>query len=333
VILCAGSIDTPRLLLLNGIGPRSELEALGIDVKKDLPGVGKHLQDHVLTFMSVEVDGKVNDRYSFESNEALNTEAAALWKQDQSGALALQQSCLWGGFLKHPELDKWQEYQDLEQDTQRFLSKDAVPTYEFINNSLLWPPGSKLEEGNSYMTLIAFLMNPQSEGSVTLRSADPTDKPVIDLNYLSHPYDKRIMRETVRSVWQKIVENPTISKDVRRTLCGPKSLSDEDVDEFVRDSASTVWHANGTVMMGKAEDAKACVDASFKVFGIEGLRVADLSVCPLTTNNHSQATAYLVGQKAADKLVGEYELEGELKRHDTVMDGDGDVHAMTQRSF
>ena len=317
--MCSGSIDTPRLLLLNGIGPEAELEALGIDVKKNLPGVGKHLQDHVLAFMGVEVDGKVNDRYSFESNEALSAEAAALWEQDQSGAFALQQSCLWGGFLKHPELESWPEYQNLEQGKREFLSKDAVPTYEFINNALLWPPGSKLEDGNSYMTLIAFLMNPQSEGSVTLRSADASDKPVVRLNYLTHPYDKRIMREAVRTVWQKVVENPTIKGDVRRTLCGPKSLSDGDVDEFVRDNASTVWHANGTVMMGKADDVKACVDSSFRVFGVEGLRVADLSVCPLTTNNHSQATAYLVGQRAADKLVQEYGLEGELKRHDTAM--------------
>jgi choline dehydrogenase-like flavoprotein len=128
------------------------------------------------------------------------------------------------------------------------------------------------------------------------------------------------MREAVRSVWEKIVENPTIKGDVKRTLCGPKSLSDEDIDDFLRDNASTVWHANGSAMMGKASDPKACVDSSFKVFGVEGLRVADLSVCPLTTNNHSQATAYLVGQKAADKLVQEYELEGELKRHDTAME-------------
>jgi choline dehydrogenase-like flavoprotein len=319
VIICSGSIDTPRLLLLNGIGPRDELEALGIHVKKDLPGVGKHLQDHVLTFMGLEVDGNINDRYGFESNETLSAEASALWEQDQSGAFALQQSCLWGGFLKHAELESWPEYQNLEQEMREFLSRDAVPTYEFISNGLLWPPGSKIEEGNSYMTPIAFLMNPQSEGSVTLRSADANDKPVVNLNFLTHPYDKRVMRETVRTVWQKIVENPKIKGDIRRTLCGPKSLSDGDVDEFVRDNASTVWHANGTVMMGKTDDGKACVDSRFRVFGVEGLRVADLSVCPLTTSNHTQATAYLVGQKAADKLVQEYGLEGELKRHDTAM--------------
>ncbi|KAF1846496.1 GMC oxidoreductase [Cucurbitaria berberidis CBS 394.84] len=308
VILCGGAIDTPKLLLLNGIGPKAELETLGIEVKQHLPGVGKHLQDHVLAFMSVEVDGSSNDRYTFESNENLVAEADKAWKQDQSGAFALQQSVLWGGFLKLTGLDNLPEYRDLPPDRKEFIARDAVPTYEFINNSLLWPPGTQLTPGNSYMTCIAFLMNPQSEGSVTLKSTDADDNPKIMLNYLTHPYDARIMREAIRSTWTKIIENPTLKNSVRKTLCGPASLSDDDVDAFMRANSGTVWHANGTVKMGKAGDEGACVDSAFKVFGVQGLRVADLSVCPLTTNNHSQATAYLVGQKAAEKLLVEYGL-------------------------
>lgn len=308
VILSAGAIDTPKLLLLNGIGPKAELEELGITVKKDLPGVGKHLQDHVLAFMSVEVDGAINDRYTFETNQELLAEADKAWKQDQTGAFALQQSGLWGGFLKLPGLSEFPEYKELPKEDQEFLSRDAVPTYEFINNSLLWPPGTKLTEGNSYMTCLAFLMNPQSRGSITLRSNKAEDKPIIKLNYLTHPYDKRIMREAIRTTWKKLVENPTIAQSVRKTLCGPKTLSDADIDEFARDNCNTVWHAGGTVKMGKAEDEQACVDSGFRVRGVPGLRVVDLSVAPLTTNNHTQATAYLVGQKAAEKLASEYGL-------------------------
>lgn len=152
-------------------------------------------------------------------------------------------------------------------------------------------------------------MNPQSEGSVTLRSKNASDKPVIRLNYLTHPYDIVLFRESIRNTWSKIVLNPRIAPSVRKTITGPASLSDADIDAFARDNAGTVWHANGTVKMGKEGDEKACVDSSGRVFGLQGLRVADLSVCPLTTNNHTQATAYLVGQKCADRLIKEYNLQ------------------------
>lgn len=321
VIICAGSIDTPKLLLLNGIGPKDELEALGIEVKSDVSGVGKHLQDHVLAFMTVEVDGSANERYAFESNPERVAEAEAAWKKDKSGAFALSHSCLWGGFLKLHHVQTMAEFKALPQGTQEFLSREAVPTYEFINNCLLWPPGSQIAEGNSYMTSIAFLMNPQSEGSVTLRSSNPSDKPTIKLNYLTHAYDARIFREAIRATWQKLVLNPTIGKSVVRTIQGPKSLSDEDVDAFAREHAGTVWHANGTVKMGKREDEGACVDSGFRVVGVEGLRVADLSVAPLTPNNHTQATAYLIGQVAGEKLVMEYGLDGEMRRRAAAADG------------
>jgi choline dehydrogenase-like flavoprotein len=309
VILCSGAIDTPKLLLLNGIGPKSELEQLGITVKKDIPGIGKHLQDHVLAFMSVEVSGSVNERTIYESNAQLVAEAEALYKKDRTGALAMQLGSLWGGFMKLPGLEGLLEFKALPSNEKAFLTHDAVPTYEMMSNLMLWPPGAKLEEGNTYVTIIAFLMNPQSEGSVTLRSAKPSDKPVIKLNYLTHPYDAIVFREAIRNSWQKLLLNAVVAPHIKRTLCGPKTLSDEDIDAFAASNANTVWHANGTVKMGREGEEGACVDSRFRVLGVEGLRVADLSVCPLTTNNHTQSTAYLVGRKCAEKLVGEYGLD------------------------
>lgn len=313
VILCGGALDTPRLLLLNGIGPKSELEALDIDVKVDLPGVGKHLHDHVLAFMGFEVDGSQNDRYKFESNPQLVEEAEGLWEKDQSGAFALQQGTLWGGFLKLPNLEQMPEFQQLPADHREFLTRPSIPAYEFIGNCLLWPPGTQLDEGNTYFTSVAFLMHPQSEGSVTLRSKDPNDKPIIKLNYLTHPYDRAIFREAIRNTWQKTTENPKIKPFVKKTLCAPKSTSDADIDAFANEQAGTVWHANGTVKMGKKGEEGACVDKDGKVFGVKGLRVADLSVCPLTTSNHTQATAYLVGRKMGEKVVAEWGLDGRAK--------------------
>jgi choline dehydrogenase-like flavoprotein len=311
VIICGGSIDSPKLLLLNGIGPKSELETLGIDVKVDLPGVGKHLKDHVLTFMTVEVSGSINNKFAFDSNPDLIAEAQESWMKDQTGAFALQHSSLWGAFLKLPDLESYEEYSALPPDVQEYLSRDQVPTYEFINNSILWPPGTQLDEGNTYMTFIAFLMNPQSSGSITLRSKDASDKPIITLNYLTHPYDVRIFREAIRSTWAKLTGSPVIAPHIVRTILGPKSMEDGDVDRFASENASTVWHAAGTCKMGRQGDKQAVVDKEFRVRGVEGLRVVDMSVAPVVTNNHSQATAYVIAQKAAEKMVKEYELDRE----------------------
>ena len=210
-------------------------------------------------------------------------EASALWKKDQTGDLSLHNSTLYGGFLKFPDLEQWPEYQALDSGWKEFLSRETVPHYEFCGNTVLVPPGTKLPEGSSYLSLCAFLMNPMSEGSVTLRSADPADKPVIDMAFMEDPLDRRMMTESIRQTWTKVFENPEIKKHVKSTIFGPKSMSDEDILEFIRKAAGTVWHANGSVKMGRKEDPLACVDKDFRVYGVEGLRVVDVSVCPLTT--------------------------------------------------
>ncbi|CAI6274652.1 unnamed protein product [Periconia digitata] len=308
VIISSGAIDTPRLLLLNGIGPANELEALGINVVQDVPGIGKHLQDHVMTFMSVETNGDQNERWAFQGNEQLVAEAKAMWQKDRTGNFSLHSSVLWGGFLKLPGYEQYSEYQALDNEWQEFLARRRVPSYELMGSCLLWPPDTVLPKDSSYITGNVVLLNPQSEGSISLRSANPEEKPIIDLAFLTHPYDRRVLREAVRETYIKLFENPEVKKHIKRQLCGPTSLSDEHVDEFIQEAATTVWHANGSVKMGKADDKLACVDSRFRVRGVEGLRVVDCSVCPLTTNNHTQTTAYLIGQKAADTLFAEYDL-------------------------
>lgn len=293
---------------MNGIGPAEELKALGINVVQDLPGVGKHLQDHVMTGISFEVDGDQNDRWALESNDEMIAEATALWLKDQTGKFASHHSVLWGGFSKLPGYADYPEFQALDRESQEFLSREKVPAYEFMGSCVLWPPGTVIPKDSSYMTGVVALMNPFSEGSITLRSSNPEEKPIIDLAYLTHPYDQRVLHESIRETYTKLFENPEMKKRIKRQLCGPASLSDEDIDSFMRDNATTVWHANGSVKMGRADDDLACVDSRFRVRGVQRLRVADCSICPLTPSNHTQSTAYLVGQKAADVLIAEHEL-------------------------
>jgi choline dehydrogenase-like flavoprotein len=186
--------------------------------------VGKHLQDHVLTFLSVEVDSKHNSRYAFETSEELLKQAEADYARDKSGSLALYNSSLWGGFLKLPGLEEMAEFKALDPAWQEYLSRERTPTYEFIANTILFPPGTKLPEGSSYLTTIAFLMNAQSEGSVTLSTSDPKEKPRIDLGYLQHPYDRRVMIEAIRQTWIKVYDNPEVKPYIKGRLYGPESL-------------------------------------------------------------------------------------------------------------
>lgn len=144
------------------------------------------------------------------------------------------------------------------------------------------PGASQFDLGNdSYLAIAAIGMNPQSNGSVKLRSADPNDPPLIDLNCLAHPYDRRVMIEGLRLAL-RFRRTPLLAKFYKGDILAPISDSDEDLWKFIGATAATVWHGNGTVRMGKDGDADTCVDVDFKVRGVGNLRVADLSVCPLT---------------------------------------------------
>ena len=114
----------------------------------------------------------------------------------------------------------------------------------------------------------------------------------------------------MRNTWTKITTSTAIAPYIVRNIHGPESLSDENIDALAKDNASTVWHAAGTCKMGRKDDKEAVVDKTFRVRGVKGLRVVDMSVAPVSTNNHTQATAYLIGQMASERLIKEYKLDG-----------------------
>lgn len=169
-------------------------------------------------------------------------------------------------------------------------------------------------------------MNAQSTGSISLASSDPTAPMLIDLGYLSHPYDRRVAIEALRAA-MALSRVPTFDRVIEKVLVGPKSESDEDLCEFAKEHVSPVYHFGATCRMGKADDEMSVVDNEFKVKGIQGLRVIDHSVAPLMINNHVQSTCYLIvsstrypscerfadllcqGETAAEKLIAEYGLD------------------------
>jgi choline dehydrogenase-like flavoprotein len=152
-------------------------------------------------------------------------------------------------------------------------------------------------------------MNPQSRGTVTLASPDPSSSPLINPNFLTHPFDRRLIIDGIRET-MRIQRAPVFAHRTLKTL-GPASDSDEDIWQHVKSNLRSSWHMSCTAAMGRHE-GEAVVDSRFRVFGVEGLRVVDLSVCPFVVNAHTQSAAYVMGEIGAEVLAGEYGL-GEVR--------------------
>lgn len=144
-----------------------------------------------------------------------------------------------------------------------------------------------------------------ASGEVRLRSSNPNDDPIIDPNYLPRPFDRRVAIEAVRATLE-LLDIPGLAEDRLGQLTGPDGISDEQIWDFITSAATSMWHASGTVKMGKMEEPSACVDKNFRVYGINGLRVVDMSIAPVLPSAHTQAVAYLIGETAADKIVADY---------------------------
>jgi choline dehydrogenase-like flavoprotein len=152
-------------------------------------------------------------------------------------------------------------------------------------------------------------MNPQSKGNITLQSTDPSTPPRINPNFLTHPFDRRVIIDGLRET-MRLQRAPVFAPRTLKTL-GPANDSDDAIWEHVKHNLQSSWHMSCSAAMGtSAQDA--VVDSRFKVFGVEGLRVVDLSVCPFVVNAHTQSTAYIMGEIGAEVLADEYGL-GEVR--------------------
>lgn len=269
VILSAGAFDTPKILLLSGIGPSEDLVKHSIPVVHDLPGVGRNMRDHCY----ISIDILLKQGIHAIPEPALDT--------------GLQAPMAW---LSSPAVKSSSEFKSLPKPTKDFLQK--VPSYEFIFSQL--PPNVALPRPDAEVVQVnVAVMNSQSRGSVTLASPDPSVPMAIDLNYLSHPYDRRVAIEGLRAA-MALAQVPTLKNVSEKILNGPKSQSDEDVFDFAKEFVQPVWHFARTCRMGKDGDELSVVNKDFKVRGIKGLRVADHAVAPLMINNHTQSTCYLI---------------------------------------
>ena len=210
-----------------------------------------------------------------------------------------------GWFRPSEELRNSSEYKALSQDEHQHLSHPTVPTWELTTHGPPLNPDAKPDI--SYLSFLLIGMLPQSQGTITLASADPKDPPVCDPNLFSHPFDRRNAIEAAREAY-KVLTSPELAEISESVFSVPKSMSDEDILDFTGSHVSSTWHMSCTAKMGKEGDDMAVVDTHFRVKGVKGLRVADMSITPFLPNCHTVSVAYLIGEMGAERLIEEYGL-------------------------
>ncbi|MGC5703290.1 GMC family oxidoreductase N-terminal domain-containing protein [Pseudomonas sp. NFXW11] len=286
VILCAGAINSPQLLLLSGIGPAEELEPHGILPRHPLPGVGRNLQDHQDIVLMYRSDPGLS--YGLSPRGLLPLLRAPWQYLTRRRGPLTSNTVESGAFLRlHPD--------------------DAVPQLGLIVAPALKNQPQRLVPLGHGISLHVAVMHPQSRGRVRLSSADPRAKPLIEANFLSHPEDLRKLVTGLRLVRQ-LAATRTFSRHLQGELVpGPEVQSQEQIEQWIRHNLGTVFHPVGSCKMG--HDELAVVDDQLRVHGLEGLRVADASIMPSLITGNTNAAAIMIGEKAADLLLGHSPLQ------------------------
>ncbi|MEH2252210.1 GMC family oxidoreductase [Nostoc sp.] len=257
VIVSAGTFDSPKLLMLSGIGDAAQLRAMGISIVVDLPGVGQNLQDHIVVPVPYEATGDLHTAIS-------------------SNGIAE------AGLFLHSE-----------------GNLEAAPDLELIFGPILWAPPGYANSGLGFTGLVV-LTHPQNIGSVSLRSPDVKDAPMIRLNYLQSQSDVKKLIDGIKLMRQLFHTSAFDPFRGREVAPGANVQSDAALEAYIRNVCGTVFHPIGTCKMGT--DSMAVVDPELRVYGVQGLRVVDASIMPTLITGHTNAPTIMIGEKAADLI-------------------------------
>ena len=282
VIIAASSINSPKLLMLSGIGPGEHLSSHGIEIIADRRGVGQNLQDHLELYIQQESLKPIT------LNSVLNPISKALigarWLLFKTGL----------GATNHFEAAAFVrsaagvDYPDIQ--------------YHFIPAAVRYD-GRAASKSHGFQAHVG-PMRSKSRGSVSLRSSDPWHNPEIRFNYMSHPDDWSDFRHCIRLTREIFGQQAFDTYRGKEISPGAEVSSDDALDAFIRSHAESAYHPCGTCRMGSADDAMAVVDPECRVIGVDGLRVADSSVFPRITNGNLNAPSIMTGEKAADHILG-----------------------------
>ncbi|CAA9443180.1 MAG: 3-hydroxypropionate dehydrogenase DddA, flavin-containing, partial [uncultured Ramlibacter sp.] len=289
VLLCAGSIGSPQLLQLSGVGPADLLQRHGVTVRRDLPGVGANLQDHL----------QIRAVFKVQGVETLNTLAnswhgkARIGLQylfTRSGPMSMAPSQL-GAFTRSTPDRPWP---NVEYHVQP-LSLDAF--------------GEPLHPFNAFTASVCNL-NPTSRGSVRIRSPRFEDSPAIAPLYLSTPEDRQVAADSLR-LTRRIVAQPALAKyQPQEWRPGVQYQSDEELARLAGDIATTIFHPVGTTKMGRDDDPMAVLDSQLRVRGVAGLRVVDAGAMPTITSGNTNSPILMMAERAAEWVLRETARSG-----------------------
>ncbi len=292
VVLAASSINSPKLLMLSGIGPAAHLREHGIDVVADRRGVGANLQDHLELYIQMAASQPVSlFKYWNLWGKAL---VGAQWLFTGTGLGASNQFESAGFIRSRAGID----YPDIQ--------------FHFLPIAVRYD-GKVAAEGHGFQAHVG-PMRSLSRGAVTLRSADPAADPLIRFNYMSDPQDRWEFRQCIRltrEIFAQEAFKPFVKHEIQP---GAAMQTDADLDDFIREHAESAYHPCGTCKMGRADDPEAVVDPQARVIGVQGLRVADSSIFPRITNGNLNAPSIMVGEKVSDHLLGRDPLPADNHR-------------------
>ena len=289
VILAASAFNSPKLLMLSGIGPGADLAGHGIAVVADRPGVGANLQDHLELYIQMAASQPVS-LYTYW-NPLGKAWVGLRWLVNRSGPGASNQfeSC---GFIRS---GAGVEYPDIQ--------------FHFLPIAVRYD-GKAAAEGHGFQAHVGPMRSP-SRGSVTLRSADPAAPPVIRFNYMSDDRDWAAFRRCIRLTREIFAQDAFAPFRRHEIQPGAAMQSDDELNEFIREHAESAFHPCGTCRMGGKDDPMSVIDAQGRVIGVERLRVADSSIFPRITNGNLNAPSIVVGEKMADHILGRAPLPPE----------------------
>ena len=283
VVLSAGAMNTPRLLMLSGIGPADHLRAMGIDVVCDRPGVGSNLQDHVGTHIVNDVDAVT-----------LNSDAKGLRGAWQVMKFALARKGALTTAIGHAQAFV-KSRADLPAPNLQISF--AAFAFDFDEQGRLM-----LRPNPSISTLVG-LMRPRNRGRITLRSADPLAPPVIAHQQLSSTDDIDQIVEGI-GIARDILRQPAMAPFIKGELRPGAAMTDPaQLRDYVRMASIPLYHPVGTAKMGRRDDPMAVVDSDLKLIGVEGLWVADASIMPTLPQGNTNATAIMIGDKGSDHVI------------------------------
>lgn len=282
VILAASSINSPKILMLSGIGPAAHLKEHGIEVMADRPGVGQNLQDHLELYMQMAASKPITlyKHWNLFSKAIIG----AQWLFLKTG-LGTSNQFESAAFVRSR---KGVDYPDIQ--------------YHFLPIAVRYD-GQATAEGHGFQAHTG-PMRSVSRGAVTLRSSDPADDPKILFNYMSDPSDWEDFRRCIRltrEIFAQDAFKPYVKHEIQP---GADVQSDAELDAFIAEHVESAYHPCGTCKMGRPDDPTAVVNPMGQVIGVRGLRVADSSIFPRITNGNLNGPSIMVGEKMSDHILG-----------------------------